>query len=655
MAEPEPRPETAESGPRAMTRPACIALFLVLALSAGIRAWLFVDARDANPTFVSQVADARYYDEWALRLAHGESNEAAPFYEAPLYPHFLGAVYAVVDRCGAIERRFDVVVLLQLLLGLASVALLASVARRAFDDRSGWIGVLAALLFVLYPTQVYFESKLLANALETFLLLLALRLLLGARADRRKLVLAGLVGGVLCTARADKLLFVCLAAVWVAWSARSTHASTLRGALAAVAAFLLPAALCVGTVTARNAIAGGDPVLIAANGGVNFWFGNQEHATGVNTPPGQEFGALATQRDAARKIAQADVRRKLRDSEVSAYFFRKGLDYVTGKTAEWSRLLVKKMQLAVSNDECDVAWSWRAEAPFDRVLQFLPVGFALLFGLGVAGMVLSLRGRPAAWLLLGPILCSSAVLLAFFMSARFRLAAVPMLAAFGGAAVVLFCVRLRERRVVLASVALATAVGMGAVSWANVRSVTVAEGGLAKRPLADGLYANAATLLGNAFVDIDRLPPAVAVFHDVLRADPQAFKAHQSLGIIAHKRARRLAGATDPESIAQRAEFLSEARSEFETALRMVPQFGDAHAALGFLLMEDDVAEYALAAREFAAAVRYDSRSIALRVQLVKALLADGRVAEARQALDKAKQIAPNDPSLAELESSFDD
>ncbi len=640
-----PLPSFDESNPARASRAAVIALLAVLLLSVAIRAWLFVDSRARNPTWTTPVADCAYYDEWALRAAHGESYGAAPFYEPPLYPHFLAGLYWIVDRFGAIERRYDVAGIVQLALGLASLVLLFRIARKVFGEHGDWVGVVAALLLTLYPSQVYFESKLLANVLETFLLLLAFDLLLDANGRRGRLAIGGLVIGLLCTARADKLLLLVLATAWVAWAAGRG-----RGRLVAAAAFALPAVICVGAVTARNAIVAGDPVLVAANGGVNFWFGNQDRATGVNSPPGQEFGALATQREAARKIARTETKNpSIRDSEVSSFFFAKGVDYIRERFSAWRRLFVKKLLLFASNWEFDVGWLAIAEQRETRVLAYLPVEFAPIFGLGIAGMILALRRSPRPWLLLGPLACSTVVLLAFFVSTRFRLASVPMLALFAGAAVVFVLTRIRRGRVLSALGVLVLAAGPAAWSWANERTVMSGEGELARRPLADTLYANASTIVGNAFIDQGRLDEAEAVFRDVLARDPFAFKAHLALGLISHRRARAITGTTEVELAARRAA-IAEARAEFELTLESVPQFAEARAALGFLLMEDDVAEYTRAVREFQMAVRFDPRSLQLRAQLAKALFFDGRVAEARRELENVRKIAPGDPLVAELE-----
>ena len=51
-----------------------------------------------SPFFDVLLGDANGYDAWARRLADGDWIGTEVFYQAPLYPYFLGVVYAVAGR-----------------------------------------------------------------------------------------------------------------------------------------------------------------------------------------------------------------------------------------------------------------------------------------------------------------------------------------------------------------------------------------------------------------------------------------------------------------------------------------------------------------------------------------------------------------------------
>ena len=82
------------------------------------------------------------------------------FYQAPLYPYFMGAIYAVAGHdvlavriCQASSAR-------------SSCALIAHAAWRLFSKRAG---IIAGLLLALYPPAIFFDGLLQKTALDAFL------------------------------------------------------------------------------------------------------------------------------------------------------------------------------------------------------------------------------------------------------------------------------------------------------------------------------------------------------------------------------------------------------------------------------------------------------------------------------------------------------
>ena len=78
----------------------------------------------ATPFFSVLLGDSRGYDEWARRIAAGEWIGRDVFYQAPLYPYFLGVIYAVADTISCSSA------IVQALIGSASCVLLAIAAAR---------------------------------------------------------------------------------------------------------------------------------------------------------------------------------------------------------------------------------------------------------------------------------------------------------------------------------------------------------------------------------------------------------------------------------------------------------------------------------------------------------------------------------------------
>ena len=58
-----------------------------------------------SPFFDILLGDANGYDQWAQRLAAGDWVGSEVFYQAPLYPYFLGLIYKIFGRDLLVARE----------------------------------------------------------------------------------------------------------------------------------------------------------------------------------------------------------------------------------------------------------------------------------------------------------------------------------------------------------------------------------------------------------------------------------------------------------------------------------------------------------------------------------------------------------------------
>src|SRR5512140_245926 len=58
----------------------------------------------SNPFFADPQMDALYHDRWALTIARGDWLGNEVFFRAPLYPYFLGVVYAIAGHSYLVAR-----------------------------------------------------------------------------------------------------------------------------------------------------------------------------------------------------------------------------------------------------------------------------------------------------------------------------------------------------------------------------------------------------------------------------------------------------------------------------------------------------------------------------------------------------------------------
>src|SRR6188508_2585227 len=144
---------------------------VIFAVAFGIRL-LHIWQLRSTPFFDTLLGDANGYDKWAVRLASGDWIGSDVFYQAPLYPYFLGVVYAIFGRDLLVVR------IIQAAIGSASCVLLGLAAARLFSKR---VGLIAGLALALWAPAIFFDSLLQKAVLDMFFMCLGLWLIAGIR------------------------------------------------------------------------------------------------------------------------------------------------------------------------------------------------------------------------------------------------------------------------------------------------------------------------------------------------------------------------------------------------------------------------------------------------------------------------------------------
>lgn len=431
------------------------------------------------------------YSEAAGRQVWDRLLGEKVFYQDPLYPYLLGAIYALAGP----EVRAVVVV--QALLGLGCVALVFGLARRLFDPE---VALLAGLAAALFGPLVFYETQLLRSVLNAFLGLASLDAAIRALERPGWLVPAGLLSGLAFLGQSSTLPF----AAWVGL--------VLLGRLGArpLGRFVLGFALAASPLVARNAAVGVFPLSLASTGGVTF--------LNHNTPEYEPAGGDALSAHAADILGRTAGR----FGPIVLETLRTHPD-----AASFVRLLGSKL----------AAFFWWYEVPnngnyyyfclFATGLGTLGVGFAWIGPLGAVGLGLALRRSAGCALAAASIACGIAVSVIFYHLARFRLpiacAMIPF-AAYTAAALVR---RLREGRWLQAALAAVPAAALAAVVLRplplNPSGIWLADYGvgneivlnLARRAQAAGDLAGAAELIERQLrttepADLRELRPGLA-------------------------------------------------------------------------------------------------------------------------------------------------
>ena len=592
----------------------------------------------ATPYYSTLMGDARGYDQWAQRLGAGDWIGTDVFYQAPLYPYFLGLVYAVFGHDLMAAR------VVQAVLGSMSAVLVTYAATRFISIRAG---VGAGVLLAVYAPAIFFDGLIQKSVLDVFFVsgaLAATAALSTGAHDRKGLWFAlGLALGAVSLTRENALALVAVVAVW-AW-VDVAHTRLARGA--AVAIFAAGVGVVLAPVAIRNAAVGGSVYLTTSQFGPNFYIGNHEGADGSYTALRFGRGSPEFERLDATELAERAAKRALTPDEVSSYWAGRAWDFIRTQPGAWLRLMARKAALLVNADEAidtesqdsHAEWSWplRVFGPVTHVGVLLPLA---LIG---AWVTWADRRRLRVLYALGGALAAST--LAFYVFARYRYPIVPLLAIFAAAGVVHVRRAVETRpRAQVAGVAASAAVlallcQMPLVSSTRSRAITE-------------------TNLGVALHEDGRFDDAVARYRRALQIQPDYVPAFNNLGVTL-----RAQGKVDeairvyddglrvrddyPDLHYNLANALLQVNRADEAAVHLRragdgdPESAGVHNNLGAALAERG--HFQEATVEFGRALALEPQSALAHRNMGNALAALGRHAEALPHLTRAAALAPGD------------
>jgi len=390
-------------------------LALVLRLAAGIEM-----ARTPAVRSPSSATDMATYARLAEDVRHGrfpqnEGDHPREFYYQPFYyTCFLPLVHAVFGS------EWWGVMVVQAVIGAVTVWWTGLLAARLFGRRAG---IWAALALALYRTHIFYTPfRLMAVVAAAALVLWVL---LTARAWRKNRTLdwvwAAFGASVGTLLRGNFLLLMPAVPVLAAWRNRKRPRRAAALVLLTIALWYapqLPFALVnfksrgywTGPSTAADAVLALGNTPEAPAGGLAYPPAYEEWTAAANRPMGERVPV-------SRRILAWIQREPLAWAE---------LKFRTFLLFWWSAEIPNNVALAREGE---------ASAVVRSPLLF---GFGLLGALAVAGMLETARGHRGAPLRLFLLFCVwmyCAATVLFYMLARFRAPAAPLLAVYAGAAV----------------------------------------------------------------------------------------------------------------------------------------------------------------------------------------------------------------------------
>src|SRR5688572_20376287 len=308
----------------------------------------------SSPFFDVLLGDANGYDKWAQRLAGGDWIGSQVFYQAPLYPYFLGVLYSVFGRDLLVVR------IVQAVIGSASCVLLGMAGARFFSQR---VGLIAGLALALWAPAIFFDGLLQKSVLDMFLVCLAMYLIArlvyppegGHHHTHSKQVVSGfsridwialgLTMGALALTRENALIFILVIVIW------SAQRPLKRSLSERLVPFVIGLAVVLTPVVIRNYAIDGGLYVTTSQFGPNFYIGNNPQADGTYASIRFGRGAPEFERTDATEVAEGSVGRSLTASAVSSYWTGRALGYITGQPLDWLRLMGRKTLLLVNRSE----------------------------------------------------------------------------------------------------------------------------------------------------------------------------------------------------------------------------------------------------------------------------------------------------------------
>jgi tetratricopeptide (TPR) repeat protein len=416
---------------------------------------IFLAENLGNPFFNYRGIDAHQYHLMAVGFQEGTWPGKEVFCWPPLYPLFLGLLYKTIGQ------NVTILKILQATLGSVSCVLVYFIARAIFSGR--FVPIAAAIICGLCGTLVYFDGQLLSGNLDVLLELLIIFSLLFASRRRRIIwwVLTGIFIGLSAINRGVILLFVPIILFWMYmvsryhWGLESKSEGPAFWKTAI--ALLLPVGFIILPVVLHNvrydrAAVDKRPqplglkqfvstgfVPIASNLGINFYLGNHwelREVNNINHPEHFIYFHRVNDEPAVKGIESAFGQ--------SRYLVRQSLKHIFERPGDFIKLMGLKLLHLVNGAEIPRNANLYALRQYSVILSTLlwkrviafPSGLIIPFGL--VGIFLSRRLWRKHFLLLGCLAIQSIFILAFFVTARYRLPAIPLFAVYAAFALEVF-------------------------------------------------------------------------------------------------------------------------------------------------------------------------------------------------------------------------
>ena len=550
------------------------------------------------PTFTVLIVDAFSYNEWAKNIIQNSWLGDKVFYQAPLYPYFIALIYKIFGI------KLFAVRIIQVLMGSATCLLYYYISKKIWGVRAG---IIASLLATFYSIYIFYVPLHLKPTLYIFLETLCILLLCLCFYEKKKryFIASGVLLGLMVFTRGNTLLIVPFLLIWVFLS--YNFKTAIRNYLLILAGLLL----ILFPVIIRNYVVSGDFVITTSQAGPNFYIGNNLKATGSYVPliPGHQTPEF--EGADARMIAEKELGRELKPSEVSRYWFTKSFDYIKNNKFHYSVLMWKKIKLMFNYYEVPDSEDFYFYRQYSSILRLPLIPFGVICPLAFLGMLLLIKDYKKYSLLYVLVIANFVSIIIFYIFSRYRLPIVPLFIIFSSYAIHWFANEIKQkewRKPLLFGIICILFYLFSHIKMNDPKSnlaVSHSNMGISYKKLGD---------TSNAKLEYEK----------AIKVDPDCALAHYNLGNIYREEG-----------------LIKDAIKEYKTVVNITPRDIEAHYNLGIAYQEKGLIEHAI--KEYKMVIKTDPNHVSTLNNLGTAYAIKGKLYKAIAHWKRVLEIDPED------------
>ncbi len=391
-------------------RDSIFAITIILSLALLIRI-IYLYLYQQMPEWNLLTVDNYYHHNWAQTIMDGNIFGDTTYFRAPFYIYCLAFLYKLFGISLLVSRIFGVVI------GLSSVFFTYLIGTKIFNKK---IGLTAALIHAIYPIIIYFESELLLDPLFMLLLQISIYqfLIWVDTKSNRNGFLTGLFIGLASITRPTSLVIIPLLIIFY------LHKNGLKK-YGSLLLYLSGILLIIGFTFIRNLSVAKDPVLIASQGGINFYIGNNDIADGISAKLPEPLGNNWRIQAITNK-AEIETGKDLLPGEVSSFWFQQSIKWIVNNPYNALKLYIKKILFYISNQEISNNRDLKYFFSKHLLLKIYTIPFGILFIFFCVGLFVSSKPIYLNYLLILTIFLIYMSSL-FFYTSRFRLPLLPFI------------------------------------------------------------------------------------------------------------------------------------------------------------------------------------------------------------------------------------